>query len=68
VEAVNGWPLKKVALISLGIMGAAKAARAERSMPATANGPTRIKKSSHQNSLSRSPSKIYAKSRRVFGT
>jgi len=46
VEAANGWPLKKVDWMSLGVMGAAKTALAERSMPATTNGPARIKKTS----------------------
>jgi hypothetical protein len=44
VEAVNGWPLKKVAWMSLGTMGsAAKAKLAARRMHTTANGPARIK-------------------------
>jgi hypothetical protein len=43
VEAVKGWPLKKVAWMSLGAMGfAAKAALAVRRMFMTANVPTRI--------------------------
>ena len=39
MEAVNGWPLKKVARMSLGVMGsAAKAALAKRSVQVKANG------------------------------
>src|SRR6516164_7823797 len=45
VEAVKDWPLKKVALMSLGaICSAAKAALLIRSMHNTANGPARINK------------------------
>jgi len=44
VEAVKGWPLKKVAWMSFGAIGsAAKAALAVRSMYATVNSPARIK-------------------------
>src|SRR5262245_16482719 len=44
VEAVKGWPLKKVAWMSLGAIGsAAKAALAVSSMHITVNGPARIK-------------------------
>src|SRR5262245_28880447 len=40
VEAVKGWPLKKVAWMSLGAIGsAAKAALAVRSIHTTVNGP-----------------------------
>src|SRR5262249_41620145 len=40
VEAVKGWPLKKVAWISLGAIGsAAKAALAVRRIHTTVNGP-----------------------------
>jgi hypothetical protein len=34
--------------MSLGVMGVAKAALVQRSMPAAANGPARIKKTSYQ--------------------
>jgi hypothetical protein len=44
VEAVKDWPLKKVALMSLGAIGsAAKAALPVRSMDKTGNAPTHIK-------------------------
>src|SRR3974377_1444125 len=47
VEAVKGWPLKKVAWRSLGVIGsAAKAALPVRSMHTTANVPARIKRTS----------------------
>jgi hypothetical protein len=43
VDAVNGLPLKKVAWISLGAMrSAAKAADAERYIPARMSGPARM--------------------------
>src|SRR5215470_20387750 len=44
VEAVKGWPLKKVAWMSFGAIGsAAKASVAVSSMHITVNGPARIK-------------------------
>src|SRR6516165_11876447 len=47
VEAVKGWPLKKVAWMSLGVIGsAAKAALPVRSMQTTANVPARINRTS----------------------
>jgi len=43
VEAVKGWPLKKVAWMSFGAIGsAAQAVLAVKSMHTTANGPARI--------------------------
>src|SRR5262245_32849460 len=66
VEAVKGWPLKKVARMSLGAIGsAAKAALAVRRIHTTVNGPVSRRftrsprqrgRAAHRESLSRLPS------------